>query len=72
MICKECGIDKEDKKFRSYRLKDGTLRRMKVCNFCRSLRDYPRPDKTIRKLSKFSDLDLLRALEMRGHKVFFR
>lgn len=69
MICRICGHDKEEKHFKSFKLKDGTLSRMKICNTCRSMRYYPRQDKTMKKLEQFSDLDLVRALELRGLKV---
>ena len=61
-----------ERKFKTYTLKDGTVRHYSVCNLCRSKREYPRQDKTMKKLEKFSSLDLLRALELRGHKVFFK
>lgn len=72
MICRICGQDREEKHFKTFKLKDGSLTHMKICNTCRSMRDYPRQDKTMKKLAQFSDLDLVRALEMRGHSVFLR
>ena len=67
--CKICGEDKEEKNFKTHKLKNGEISHMKICNTCRSKRDYPRQDKTMKKLEKFSELDLVRALELRGFKV---
>lgn len=67
--CKICGEYKEEKNFKTYKLKNGEISHMKICNTCRSKRDYPRQDKTMKKLKKFSELDLVRALELRGFKV---
>ena len=69
MICRICGQDKAEKHFKVFKLKDGSVSHMKICNTCRSIRDYPRQDKTMKKLEKFSELDLVRALELRGFRV---
>lgn len=69
--CKICGEDKEEKNFKTYKLKNGEISHMKVCNSCRSKRDYPRI-KTNCKLKRFTDLELLIELEARGRKVFFK
>lgn len=69
--CKICGEDKEDKNFKTYKLKNGEISHMKICNSCRSKRDYPRR-KTSCKLKIFTDMELLIELEARGRKVFFK
>lgn len=69
MICRICGLDKAEKHFKAFKLNDGSVSHMKICNTCRSIRDYPRQDKTMKKLEKFSELDLVRSLELRGFKV---
>lgn len=65
MICVECGKDKPEEKFRAFKAKDG-MRRMKICNTCRSRRDHPRKE-----LMKYTNLELLHVLEARGLKVCF-
>ena len=69
MKCRICGQEKAENHFKAFNLKDGSVSHMKICNTCRSKRDYPRQDKTMKKLEKFSELDLVRALELRGFKV---
>lgn len=68
MKCKYCGVEQPEEKFKAYTYK-GVMHRMLMCNSCRSKRDFPRQDKTMKKLEKFSELDLVRALELRGFKV---
>lgn len=71
MICRYCGIDQPETKFKAYTYK-GEQHRMKMCNSCRSKRDYPRKchDEHIKKqLACWKTEELVRALELRGLKV---
>lgn len=69
--CKICGEEKDESKFKTYKLKNGEISHMRVCNSCRSRRNYPRA-RTSCKLKRFTDLELLIELEARGRKVFFK
>jgi hypothetical protein len=71
MICRYCGIDQPETKFKAYTYK-GEQHRMRMYNSCRSKRDYPRltrDEKIKKQLAKWENDDLVRALELRGLKV---
>jgi len=66
--CKICGIEKPDEQFKAFRAKDG-LRRMNICNTCRSRRDRLKVMNSVDALSGYSDIDLIYALQLRGYQI---
>lgn len=69
--CKICGIEKPDEQFKAFRAKDG-VRRMNICNTCRSRRDRLKVVNCVDALSGFSDIDLIYALQLRGYRIITR
>jgi hypothetical protein len=66
--CKICGLDKSEEHFKAFKAKDG-MRRMKICNTCRSRRDSVKVRERVDSLAGYSDIDLMYALQLRGYMV---
>ena len=66
--CKICGIEKPDEQFKAFPGKDG-MRRMKICNTCRSRRDRLKVMNSVDALGGYSDIDLIYALQLRGYRI---
>ena len=69
--CKICGEVKSFDKFKAFMAKDG-MRRMNICNTCRSRRDRVKVKERVDALSGYSDIDLMYALQLRGYMVIRR
>lgn len=69
--CKICGIEKSEEHFKAFKAKDG-MRRMRICNTCRSRRDSVKVRERADALSGYSDIDLIYALQLRGYRIITR
>ena len=69
--CKICGIEKPYENFKAFMAKDG-VRRMNICNTCRSRRDSLKVMNSVDALSGYSDIDLIYALQLRGYRILTR
>ena len=69
--CKICGTEKPDEQFKAFRAKDG-MKRMRICNTCRSRRDSLKRMNSVDALSGYSDIDLIYALQLRGYRIITR
>lgn len=71
MICKICGRDLPEERFKAFPAKNG-IRRMKSCNTCRARKDNLRKKGEEDALTKYSDIDLIYALQLRGYKLWWK
>ena len=70
MICKICGRDLPEERFKAFPAKDG-IRRMKSCNTCRARKDNLKKKGEEDALTEYSDIDLIYALQLRGYKLWW-
>lgn len=71
MRCKICGRDLPEERFKAFPAKNG-IRRMKSCNTCRARKDNLRKKGEEDALMKYSDIDLIYALQLRGYKLWWK
>ena len=69
--CKICGIEKPDEQFKAFKA-NGGMKRMRICNTCRSRRDSLKRMNSVDALSGYSDIDLIYALQLRGYRIITR